>query len=75
MGSGKHRRRRSDLTPRVTIGQVKYHLQYAITSGLFCSHCERSVRGDTRYRLSTGGATKVYAHRAIEPGEGVTAQQ
>jgi hypothetical protein len=39
MASGKHRRRRSALTPRVPIGQVKYHLQYAITSVLFCNHC------------------------------------
>ena len=76
MASGKHRRRRSALTPRVPIGQVKYHLQYAITSVLLCSHCGRfRLRRYSIPPINSRRYQGVYAHRAIEPGEGVTATQ
>jgi hypothetical protein len=55
MASGKHRRRRSALTPRVPIGQVKYHLQYAITSVLFCNRWEASVCVNTLYPYELAG--------------------
>jgi hypothetical protein len=76
MASGKHRRRQSALTPRVTIGQVKYHAQYAITSVLVCSHCgrfrlRRYSLPPINWRLYQG----VYTHRVIKPGEGVTAKR